>query len=171
VFPSPRLLAALLAVLVSPVVLALPAIADTAAAPSSGWQRQMLVEVNALRAAAGVPELRLCAALGRAARGHARDLASGAPFGHIGTDGRGPGERVRAQGYAWSTVGENVAAGQASVRQAMESWVTSEGHLANLLNPDYRHLGVAVVVTANSPYGSYWVQGFGRGGSCRSRPA
>ena len=131
----------------------------------------MLEEVNALRAAVGVPPLRLCAALGRAARAHARDLATAAPFGHVGHDGRGPGERVRSEGYAWRAVGENVAAGQATVREVMESWVTSHGHLANLVHPGYRHLGVAVAVAEDSTYGTYWVQEFGRGGSCRARPS
>ena len=165
--PRRLVLVAALIGLIAVVMPAWSARADTA--PGPGWQRQMLAEVNAVRAAAGIPPLRLCGALGRAARTHAHDLAETAPFGHVGADGRNPGERVREQGYAWRTVGENVAAGQKSVREVMESWVSSDGHLANLLNPGFRHLGVAVVVDRGSAYGIYWVQDFGRGGSCRAR--
>lgn len=166
----PRRLALVAAALLGLVAVVAPAgVARADAGPGPGWQRQMLVEVNALRSAAGAPPVRLCAALGRAAGTHARDLAHGAPFGHVGADGRTPGDRVREQGYIWRAVGENVAAGQWSVREVMESWVTSPGHLANLLNPGYRHMGVAVVVDSRSDYGIYWVQDFGTGGPCRAR--
>lgn len=43
-----------------------------------------------------------------------------------------------------SGVGENVAAGYATGRDAVNAWMASPGHRANLLEPGYRVLGIAV---------------------------
>ncbi|KAM3096790.1 CAP domain-containing protein [Phormidesmis sp. 146-35] len=65
------------------------------------------------------------------------------------------GERVRKAGYNWSGVAENIAKGQQTPEQVMSSWMNSPGHRANLLAPQYQHLGVGY---ANR----FWTQVFGR---------
>lgn len=58
-------------------------------------------------------------------------------------------------------VGENVAAGYATGRAAVKAWMKSPGHRANLLNPGYRVLGLAVRrADDGTPYAA---QVFGRG--------
>jgi uncharacterized protein YkwD len=140
--------------------------AQAMAPAARGWKARLQAEVNSVRLAVGLPFVRLCPALSRAARAQAADLASGVPIGHVGRDGSEPGERVSAQGYRWRVVAENVAAGQQPVEEAMAAWMESPGHQANLLHPEVRHAGFARVVDPYSPYGTYWVQVFARGGPC-----
>ena len=45
-------------------------------------------------------------------------------------------------------VGENVAFGNVTPQQLVDMWMASPGHRANLLKPDFTHLGVGAVSTA-----------------------
>ena len=45
-----------------------------------------------------------------------------------------PADRIQAQGYSYSTWGENIAAGYASPESVVDGWMNSEGHRANILN-------------------------------------
>lgn len=57
--------------------------------------------------------------------------------------------------------GENIAAGQATPAAVVESWMNSSGHRANILNPEYTHIGVGYYFDRNDrQYGHYWVQMF-----------
>ena len=58
-------------------------------------------------------------------------------------------------GYA----GENIAAGQRTPESVVTAWMNSPGHKANILNANYKHLGVGCYTT-NSGYGIYWCQLF-----------
>ncbi len=58
-------------------------------------------------------------------------------------------------GYA----GENIAAGQDTPEEVVDAWMNSPGHRANILNPNYNHLGVGCY-TAKSRYGIHWCQLF-----------
>ncbi|WP_173861704.1 CAP domain-containing protein, partial [Streptomyces aureus] len=98
---------------------------------------QVIALVNAERAKAGCGPLSANATLTRAAQGHSEDMAARDFFDHTNPDGAGPGERVTAAGYPWSTYGENIAMGQSSPEQVMESWMNSPGHRANILNCDF----------------------------------
>lgn len=94
-----------------------------------------------------------------AAIGHARDMASHNYFSHTSLDGRDLGDRVRAIGYTFKgfkkyAIGENIAQGQESIAEVMAGWLKSEGHCRNLMNPEFKEVGVAVDNT-------YWVQDFG----------
>src|SRR5204863_3708451 len=46
-----------------------------------------------------------------AAEGHSQDMAAKNYFSHTSADGRTLADRVDATGYAWSSLGENIAAG------------------------------------------------------------
>ncbi|BAU87675.1 allergen V5/tpx-1 family protein [Streptomyces laurentii] len=78
-------------------------------------------------------------------------------FDHTNPDGDGPGERVTATGYQWSTYGENIAKGQATAAEVMEGWMNSPGHRANILNCDFREIGIGLHTSG----GPYWTQVFG----------
>jgi hypothetical protein len=58
-------------------------------------------------------------------------------------------------------VAENIAAGQGSPEAAMNSWMNSEGHRKNLLDPRAKEIGVGHVFAGGTRYGHYWVQNFG----------
>ncbi|MFB6831215.1 CAP domain-containing protein [Streptomyces hydrogenans] len=118
---------------------------------------QVLALVNTERAKAGCGALTANATLARAAQGHSDDMAARDFFDHTNPDGDGPGERVTAAGYPWSTYGENIAMGQTTPEQVMEAWMNSPGHRANILNCDFKELGVGV----HTDGGPYWTQVFG----------
>lgn len=143
-----------------------PSPAAASASPVSGWQAEMLSLVNAQRAARGASPLRYCAALERPAQAYAQTMLERSWFDHTGPDGSTSGDRVRAAGYAWSTTGENIATGQTSVADVMAAWVASPGHLANIVEPAFVHVGFGAARSAVDPTTTYWVQEFGAGGTC-----
>ncbi|MET9956862.1 sigma-70 family RNA polymerase sigma factor [Streptomyces sp. NPDC006339] len=118
---------------------------------------QVIDLVNTERARAGCGPLTANSLLTRAAQGHSEDMAARNFFDHTNPDGDGPGERVTATGYRWSTYGENIAKGQRTPAQVMDSWMNSPGHRANILNCDFREIGIGI----HTDGGPYWTQVFG----------
>ncbi|KAG2840571.1 hypothetical protein PC118_g1123 [Phytophthora cactorum] len=73
------------------------------------------------------------------------------------------GDRIKAQGYSYSTAAENVAAGQTTVESVMTSWWNSPGHRANILNEGVENVGFALATNeACGLYKTYWTQDFGQ---------
>lgn len=103
--------------------------------------------------------VRLESRLSTAARRHAVDMATHDFFSHTGSDGSDLSERVDAQGYDWSRLGENIAAGQDSPKQVVDAWMASPGHCRNIMGP-FTELGFGYA-TGDTRYGTYWVQDFG----------
>jgi uncharacterized protein YkwD len=58
-------------------------------------------------------------------------------------------------------VGENLAAGQTTAAQAVQGWLDSPGHCANLMQPGFTQMGLAFAVNLQSPQGIYWAQVLG----------
>jgi len=126
-----------------------------------GWAQSMLNQVNAQRAAVGLPGLVWCSSLGRAAQSQSEYQAAIQTMTHDG--GGGLAVRVQNAGYnGWYNLAENVAAGADTTEAAMGMWMNSAGHRANILSPTFTHFGAG---GAASNY-RYWTQDFGRGGSC-----
>lgn len=137
------------------------------------WQaegQKLLAELNVARSrarqcgtqsfAAATP-LTWNATLATAAETHARSMANNNYFDHKDRDGRTPGDRAELAGYSGQQIGENIAAGQDSVRKVVDGWVASPGHCANLMNPQYQELGAAYAVDPKSDSGIYWTVMFG----------
>jgi uncharacterized protein YkwD len=101
-------------------------------------------------------------ALTDAAQSHAEDMATHNFLGHGGSSGSMPGGRAKAFGYAWTEVGENVAAGQSTAEEVVDTWLASASHCENLMNPGYSQTGIAHAISYNSDKGIYWVQIFGQ---------
>lgn len=138
----------------------------------SNFQADMLAAVNAHRRAGAncgargsfpaAAELTWNDALTQAAVAHSDDMVANNFFSHTGSNGSSAGDRATAAGYAWRGVGENIAAGQATVAIVVDGWMKSDGHCANLMNAAYRDIGVACVAgNANTTYRTYWSQEFG----------
>ncbi|MEU2061232.1 sigma-70 family RNA polymerase sigma factor [Streptomyces sp. NPDC013455] len=127
------------------------------AAPA-GTVAQVVALVNKERAAAGCGPVTEDPQLDQAARGLSDDMAARGFFDHTDPDGNGPGERITAAGYRWSTYGENIARGQQTPQAVMDSWMNSPGHRANILNCSFKNIGVGV---HNGPGGPWWTQDFG----------
>ncbi|MEU5049999.1 sigma-70 family RNA polymerase sigma factor [Streptomyces sp. NPDC021096] len=120
--------------------------------------QQVVALVNSERAKVGCSALTSNSLLDAAAQGHSDDMAARSFFDHTNPDGKGPGERVTAAGYKWSTYGENIAYGQQTAAAVMDSWMNSEGHRKNILNCSFKEIGIGI---NKAPGGPRWTQVFG----------
>lgn len=126
-------------------------------------RQEMLALVNAARKRAGLKPLRLSSDLDKAAQRHAEDMLARGYFAHKSPSGTTVRERSKTAGYDWRAIGENIAFGQVSVDEVMETWLESPSHRKNILSPAYSELGVGLAM-GKGPDGKYevlWVQNFG----------
>jgi uncharacterized protein YkwD len=137
----------------------------------AGIQAEILQRINSFRASGAVCGTLPYPAAGpltwnptllQAAKEHAADMAAKNYFDHTGLDGRSPAQRVLAAGYNYARMGENIAAGQASVEAAMAAWIGSPGHCQNMMTPEFRDIAVACVRNDAATYRIYWVMEMGR---------
>jgi uncharacterized protein YkwD len=121
---------------------------------------------NAQRTAQGLSPLSSNTLLQQAAQGHGNDMAVNDYFSHTGLNGSTPSSRVNATGYAWSALGENIAAGYTTPEAVVTGWMNSSGHRANILNSNFQQIGVGYCYLATDTgsvnYRYYWVQVFAR---------
>ncbi len=122
---------------------------------------------NQARAAHGLPPLSMSSLLNDAAQVQTDDMAANSFHDHVGSDGSTPADRIYRAGYEGSTTGENVACGAATPEELVDGWMNSPGHRANILNPDYREIGigytfdpVSIVLSDGCGY-HFWAQTFG----------
>ncbi len=66
--------------------------------------------------------------------------------------------RQGAMVHSHQMVAENIAMGQPHSSDAVEAWMNSSGHRANILNPGHRRIGVAAFRTESGTI--YWCQQF-----------
>ena len=151
------------------IVLAVP-FTPPAAAQVDDVQERVLDLVNEARAHARkcgdqffetAPPLELNATLNQAAAAHAADMARYNYFSHTDREGHSVAERATRVNYRWRAIGENIAAGQMQADSAVQGWIKSPGHCANLMSRDYTEMGLAFTVNTKSRYGIYWVQVLG----------
>jgi uncharacterized protein YkwD len=126
-------------------------------------RREMLASVNAARKQARLQPLKANARLDKAAQGHAEDMLARGYFAHKSPSGTTVRERAKAAGYDWRAIGENIAFGQTSVEEVMETWLDSPGHRKNILTASFTELGVGIAMGLgpDGKYQVYWVQNFG----------
>jgi len=102
-------------------------------------------ETNRHRAENGRPALGRDAALDAAAQAKLKDMFDRQYFAHESPTGEGPAQVITAAGYAYVTVGENLALGNfADDRELVQAWMDSPGHRANILEPKFTEIGIAV---------------------------
>jgi uncharacterized protein YkwD len=100
---------------------------------------------NLARRDNGVPPLRWNVQMTDAARWFSWDSVENRPGGYCGHDdtlGRTPWERVPASGYRGFVGAENCFCGYVTPEYAITGWINSAGHRNNLLNPNYREVGL-----------------------------
>ncbi|WP_406506406.1 CAP domain-containing protein [Streptomyces sp. NBC_00212] len=113
--------------------------------------------VNLERAQAGCSPVSASPALASLATAFSDDMAARGFFDHTDPDGRTPWDRAAKAGVQ-GLGGENIARGQADAKAVMDAWMNSPGHRANILNCEYKSLGVGVHF---GPGGPWWTQDFG----------
>ncbi|MFJ9376926.1 CAP domain-containing protein [Streptomyces sp. NPDC101455] len=114
---------------------------------------------NAERARAGLRALAVDPLLAAAAQAHSTDMVARAFYSHTSPDGSQPWDRAAAAGSRRRTIGENIACGQRSAAEVVEGWMNSPGHRANILKPDFTHIGIGFA--GGGQTGTYWTQLFG----------
>ena len=102
-------------------------------------ERQMLSLHNQERASRGLPRLCVHPALQRAARAHSADMVQRDYFSHGNV-----GARLKRYGYNWRTYGENIGYNSTPTRM-FNAWMRSPGHRSNILNRNFREIGVGAV--------------------------
>lgn len=124
----------------------------------SAQAREVLNLVNAERKKQGLTPLTLSNKLTSVANTKAKDMAVNHYFDHNSPTYGSPFQMLQQFGIKYSYAGENIAAGQKTAAQVMNSWMNSSGHRANILNKNYTELGVGFY--AGGSYDTYWVQEF-----------
>ncbi len=127
-------------------------------------QSGVLSDLNAIRRAHGLIPLRLSSSLSAAATQHSEEMASVGYFSHNSANGSSFDKRIARyypMGHAhyWS-VGENLlwSSPDVDAAGALNMWMNSPDHRANILNARWRQIGISAVhvnagpgVFGNSP--------------------
>lgn len=120
-------------------------------------EKEVFDLINAKRTAAGFSALKVDTELQNVARAKAEDMVENNYFSHTSPTYGSPFDMMKSFGVSYKTAGENIA-GNSSNTGAVNAWMNSEGHKANILNSGYNYTGVAVV--KSSKYGKIFVQMF-----------
>ena len=125
-----------------------------------------------------VPALRWSNALYKAASEHSNDMSKSNCFSHKGSQsatdwtanvqhlsgGSSFRERIENNGYKkWKNIAENMAMGSPALDMVMAQWLASDGHCANIMNPDFTDVGIAHAKQEGSQRLYYWTQTFAAG--------
>ena len=113
--------------------------------------------INKQRTAKGLLALKIDAEVQRVAKIKAQDMVNNNYFSHNSPTYGSPFEMLQSFKVSYKTAGENIA-GNSTNSGAVNAWMNSSGHKANILNSSFNYTGIGVV---NSPkYGKVYVQMF-----------
>jgi uncharacterized protein YkwD len=132
---------------------------------AASFSDRVLELTNAERAKVGLTALKLNSQLNQAAQGHSQDMALRDYYSHTGANGSQFSDRISATGYKFTAAAENIAAGYVTPEDVVKGWMDSPGHKANILNANYKDIGIGHYYLANDTgavnYNNYWTQNFG----------
>jgi uncharacterized protein YkwD len=129
--------------------------------PHATWddvEREILEITNQERAAAHLKPVAAEDTLRLTARAQSADMIARHFAQHINPSGESPADRImkfhrRLIGEAgeniWEASGQTYAANPKLAAVIMDTWMHSPHHRANILNPNYTHLGVGVIIQGN----------------------
>ena len=120
-------------------------------------EKEVFNLINNKRIGAGLSALKIDDEVQNIARIKAKDLVDNNYFSHNSPTYGTPFQMLKSFGVSYKSAGENIA-GNSSNSGAVEAWMNSEGHRANILNNSYNYTGVAVV--KSNKYGKIFVQMF-----------
>ena len=121
----------------------------------SAFEQKVVDLTNQVRANNGLPALKVDPTLGKMAHEKARDMSANNYFSHTSPTYGSPFDMMKQFGITYNYAGENIAMGQQTPQEVVNSWMNSQGHRENILNPNYNYIGVGYVAQGN-----YWVQDF-----------
>jgi len=117
---------------------------DTHPTVRSDLEAQMLDLVNQERIQRGLRPLQADPELTEVARAHSRDMFARGYFAHITPDRKSPFDRMDEAHVQYLTAGENLALAH-SLTIAHNGLMNSPGHRANILNPNFGHIGIGIL--------------------------
>ncbi|PSN12779.1 CAP domain-containing protein [filamentous cyanobacterium CCT1] len=135
-----------------------PPAPDAAAAQSStAAEMETLVyaRINEIRQQEGLNPLQPNGPLAQVARQYSQRMADENFFGHIGPAGDGPAQRVSDANILYAMVGENLFTSTNApdpAPLAVQGWMESPGHRANILRSGFTETGVGVWQRGNTYY-------------------
>ena len=113
-----------------------------------------VTQMNAHRVSEGCEALQWHPATADVARLHSQDMQDRGFFSHTNPDGDSPWDRLAEGGVTWNgPAGENIAQTPGGPESALQMWLNSAGHRANIENCAFSHHGVGLV-------GTYWTHVF-----------
>lgn len=108
-------------------------------------EQQVFDLTNAIRYRNNLGQLTWNEEAANVARGHSVDMLTNHYFSHTSaTTGSTLGDRMKSSGVRYKITGENIAMGYSDSIEAHEGWMNSLGHRQNILNGEYKTLGVGV---------------------------
>lgn len=106
---------------------------------------ELLNATNAERVKYGLNPLTLNGKLNSAATDKAADIFAKNYWAHYAPDGTSPWYFFQKYDYRYLYAGENLAKDFESSQAVVEAWMNSETHRENLLKPEYKDIGFAIV--------------------------
>ncbi|AKM82389.1 TPA: CAP domain-containing protein [Candidatus Berkelbacteria bacterium] len=99
--------------------------------------------VNASRSQEGLSPLSNNAKLADAALKKAQDMFDNQYFSHNSPEGKTPWDFFKVSDYDYVYAGENLAIGYTDSNELHDAWMNSPTHRENIMNPNYREIGIA----------------------------
>ncbi len=131
--------------------------------------------INKIRKENGLNTLKWDEKLSLIAEGHSKDMRDRGYFAHLSPEGENPLDRAEKMDYhcervehhgdsivIWFSIGENILlvsgyrrSPDEIAKEAVDMWMSSEGHRQNILNPQYTREGIGVA--ADSLLMKFWI--------------
>ncbi|MCK9470897.1 MAG: CAP domain-containing protein [Bacilli bacterium] len=121
-------------------------------------EQEIIRLVNQERQNRGLSPLSENWEISRVARIKSQDMIDYNYFSHNSPVYGTPFKMLSDFGIKFTQAAENIASGQTSAQQVMNSWMNSSGHRANILNSNFNQIGVGVARASNGTY--YFTQIF-----------
>lgn len=113
--------------------------------------------INAERVKNNLSPLAVDTELMKVARIKAEDMTANNYFDHTSPTYGSPFEMMKSFGISYMSAGENLAGGQ-SAEWAVQAWLDSSGHRANIMTEYFTHTGIGI--SKSDLYGYVFVQMF-----------
>lgn len=112
--------------------------------------------INSQRSKYKLPPLKNMKELNQSSYVKSKDMADKNYFDHVSPTGMDLVKLVEQYtGTNWTMMSENIAAGAYTSQVAMNGWMNSPGHKANILSKDAKYVGVGVYFVPNGQKTSY----------------
>lgn len=118
-------------------------------APLKSIEDEVMRLVNVERARNGLPALTYNWQVARVARIKSQDMINNNYFSHNSPIYGSPFKMLDSYQIRYYAAAENIAYGQRSAQEVMNSWMNSPGHRANILSNNVSQIGVGVAKKAN----------------------